>query len=302
MAKTGKIKLSYINIDYTYNTRSRVAKKTDYDNNGYNAELTVTYKDGLINNISYLKKNKQNELITSNNEFLKNFKDLNNINYQKYIQNIIDMSIEKENLVLSTNNLETDKEYNSLAKIINDKTQNFDYTKYIYLKISEKKFNMAQLYFRYSTMNAGKSIEVLKIAHNYEEQGKNVLLFTSELDDRYGKGFVASRIGLKKEALTFNDKTDFKQIVQMQNKEIHCILIDEGQFLTGQHVLDLTQIVDYMNIPVIVYGLKNDSQNNLFEGSLNLLIYADKIEEVKTVCWFCNKKATMNLRIIDGKT
>ena len=83
----------------------------------------------------------------------------------------------------------------------------------------------------------------------------------------------------------------------MQNKEIHCILIDEGQFLTGQHVLDLTQIVDYMNIPVIVYGLKNDSQNNLFEGSLNLLIYADKIEEVKTVCWFCNKKATMNLRI-----
>ncbi len=160
---------------------------------------------------------------------------------------------------------------------------------------------MAQLYFRYSTMNAGKSIEVLKIAHNYEEQGKNVLLFTSELDNRYGKGFVASRIGMKKEAIVFNDKTDFKQIVQMQEKEIHCILIDEGQFLTGQHVLDLTQIVDYMNIPVIVYGLKNDSQNNLFEGSLNLLIYADKIEEVKTVCWFCNKKATMNLRIIDGK-
>lgn len=134
MAKTGKIKLSYINIDYTY-----TAKKTDYDNNGYNAELNVTYKDGLINNISYLKKNKQNELITSNNEFLKNFKDLNNINYQKYIQNIIDMSIEKENLVLSTNNLETDKEYNSLAKIINDKTQNFDYTKYnIFKNIGEK--------------------------------------------------------------------------------------------------------------------------------------------------------------------
>ena len=113
---------------------------------------------------------------------------------------------------------------------------------------------MAQLYFRYSTMNAGKSIEVLKIAHNYEEQGKNVLLFTSELDNRYGKGFVASRIGMKKEAIVFNDETDFKQIVQMQEKEIHCILIDEGQFLTGQHVLDLTQIVDYMNIPVIVYG------------------------------------------------
>ncbi|MCR2032090.1 thymidine kinase [Anaerofustis stercorihominis] len=160
---------------------------------------------------------------------------------------------------------------------------------------------MAQLYFRYSTMNAGKSIEVLKIAHNYQEQGKNVLIFTSELENRYGEGFVGSRIGLKREAMTFNEDTDFKQIVQMQEDEIHCIVIDEGQFLTGQHVLDLTQIVDYMDIPVIVYGLKNDSQNNLFEGSINLLIYADKIEEIKTVCWFCNKKATMNLRIIDGK-
>ena len=160
---------------------------------------------------------------------------------------------------------------------------------------------MAQLFFRYSTMNAGKSIEVLKIAHNYEEQGKHVLLFTSQLDNRFGKGYVASRIGLKKQANTFSNKTDFKQIVQMQDKEIKCILIDEGQFLTAEQVMDLTQIVDYMNIPVIVYGLKNDSQNNLFEGSLNLLIYADKIEEIKTVCWFCNKKATMNLRIVDGK-
>lgn len=167
---------------------------------------------------------------------------------------------------------------------------------------------MAQLYFRYSTMNAGKSMEVLKIAHNYEEQDKHVLIFTSALDNRFGSGVVASRVGLKREAITFDEDTDFKTIVQKQenllqeqNEKIHCILIDEGQFLTGKHVLDLTQIVDYMDIPVIVYGLKNDSQNNLFEGSLYLLIYADKIEEVKTVCWFCDSKATMNLRFVDGK-
>lgn len=160
---------------------------------------------------------------------------------------------------------------------------------------------MAQLYYRYASMNAGKSIEVLKIAHNYEEQGKRVMLFTSELDNRYGVGYVASRMGIKREAVTFNRDTNLREIIQEQADGLNCVLIDEGQFLTEKQVLDLTQIVDYMSIPVIVYGLKNDFQNNLFEGSMALLIYADKIEEVKTVCWFCNKKATMNLRISDGK-
>ena len=163
---------------------------------------------------------------------------------------------------------------------------------------------MAQLYYRYSSMNAGKSIEVLKIAHNYEEQGKRVLLFNSELDDRYGKGYVASRIGLRREAIPFNRETSFVNTIQAamsDPRRIHCILIDEGQFLTEKQVQELTQIVDYMNIPVIVYGLKNDFQNNLFEGSRALLIYADKLEEIKTVCWFCDHKATMVLRVVDGK-
>lgn len=166
---------------------------------------------------------------------------------------------------------------------------------------------MAQLYYRYSTMNAGKSLEVLKIANNYEEENKHVLIFTSALEDRYKKGYVYSRVGLSRKALIFDDDTDFTTIVQEKNDiliengdKLSCILIDEGQFLTFKHVMQLTQIVDYMDIPIIVYGLKNDFQNNLFEGSLNLLLYADKIEEVKTVCWFCNKKATMTLRVNDG--
>lgn len=163
---------------------------------------------------------------------------------------------------------------------------------------------MAQLYYRYSSMNAGKSIEVLKIAHNYEEQGKRVLIFNAEVDNRYGKGVVASRIGVKRDAIPYNKETSFINIIQSalsDERRIHCILIDEGQFLTEKQVLELTQIVDYMDIPVIVYGLKNDFQNNLFEGSKALLIYADKIEEIKTVCWFCDKKATMVLRVLDGK-
>lgn len=159
---------------------------------------------------------------------------------------------------------------------------------------------MAQLYYRYSTMNAGKSIEVLKIAYNYEEQGKKVLIFTSELDDRYGEGYVASRIGIRRKAIAFGPETDFIRIIQ-PHSDISCVLIDEGQFLREDQVVELTQIVDYMHIPVIVYGLKNDFQNNLFEGSRALLIYADKIEEIKTVCWFCNKKATMVLRTMNGR-
>lgn len=153
-------------------------------------------------------------------------------------------------------------------------------------------------------MNAGKSMDILKIAHNYEEQGKRVLIFNSELDDRYGKGFVASRIGIKKEAIVYDKNTSFGNIIQLASSDgnrVHCVLVDEGQFLTKNQVQELTQVVDFLNIPVIVYGLKNDFKNDLFEGSEALLIYADKIEEIKTVCWFCDKKATMVLRVINGE-
>lgn len=160
---------------------------------------------------------------------------------------------------------------------------------------------MAQLYFRYSSTNAGKSIEIIKIAHNYEEQKKDVLIFVPREENQSETGNVKSKIGLEKEALTYDKDTKIREMIRAYEKKLYCILIDEGHFLTEAQVLDLTQIVDYMNIPVIVYGLKNDFRNELFEGSKALLLYADKIEEIKTICWFCNKKATMVLRIIDGK-
>ncbi|AMA71617.1 MULTISPECIES: thymidine kinase [Aneurinibacillus] len=161
---------------------------------------------------------------------------------------------------------------------------------------------MAQLYFRYGTMNSGKSVEILKVAHNYEEQGKRVMIFTSVLDDRYGKGYVASRIGLKREAIAVEEDTNIKTIVEMNEQGLpNCVLVDEGQFLKRHHILQLTEIVDELEIPVIVYGLKNDFSNRLFEGSEALLLYADKLEEIKTVCWFCDRKATMVLRVKDGE-
>lgn len=158
---------------------------------------------------------------------------------------------------------------------------------------------MAQLYFRYSTMNAGKSTEVLKIAHNYEEQNKRVVLFTPSIDDRYGLGKITSRMGFQRDAIIINSQTDMFKIAE--EKRPDCILVDEGQFLTREHVITLTRIVDRLNIPVIVYGLKNDFRNLLFPGSEALLLLADKIEEIKAVCWHCQKKATMLLKYKDGK-
>lgn len=160
---------------------------------------------------------------------------------------------------------------------------------------------MAQLFFKYGAMNSGKSIDILKVAHNYEEQGKPVVLMTSGVDNRSGQGVIASRIGLERKVKPVMDDTNIYDYVNKMDHKVYCVLIDEAQFLKKEHVLQLIKIVDELNIPVMAFGLKNDFRNELFEGSKYLLIYADKIEEMKTICWFCPHKATMNLRIHDGK-
>ena len=160
---------------------------------------------------------------------------------------------------------------------------------------------MAQLFFRYGAMNSGKSIEILKVAHNYEEQNKKVLICTSGIDNREGVGYIASRVGLKRTAVPVFDDTDIFSLVNDGYENISCLLIDEAQFLKKHHIIELTKIVDQMKIPVMTFGLKNDFRNELFEGSKYLLLYADKMEEMKTICWFCNKKAIMNLRFNNGE-
>ncbi|MBD5069916.1 thymidine kinase [Ligilactobacillus apodemi] len=160
---------------------------------------------------------------------------------------------------------------------------------------------MAQLFFRYGAMNSGKTIEILKVAHNYEEQDKSVIIMTSGLDDRDEVGYVSSRIGLKRKAFPIFEEDDLFLKVKELDPKAACVLVDEAQFLNKHHVLELTRVVDELNIPVMTFGLKNDFRNELFEGSKYLLLYADKIEEMKTICWFCNKKAIMNLRINDGR-
>lgn len=167
---------------------------------------------------------------------------------------------------------------------------------------------MAQLYYYYGAMQSSKSASLLMVAHNYESQGKKVLLFTPDVDDRSGVGVIASRVGIDKKAHALSKDEDVFEIVKEKVSEgnsdkVHCVLVDESQFLTREHVVQLTLVVDKLNIPVMCYGLKNDFKNNLFEGSEALLIYADKIIEIKTICGkeSCGKKATANLRLSDGK-
>ena len=160
---------------------------------------------------------------------------------------------------------------------------------------------MAKLYFKYGAMNSGKSIEIIKVAHNYEEQNKPVMLLTSALDNRTEVGVIASRVGFEREATAIDNETNIFELIRAVDERLFCVLVDEAQFLKKHHVLELTQVVDELDIPVMAFGLKNDFTNHLFEGSEQLLIYADKIEEIKTICWFCHKKATMNLRLAEGQ-
>ena len=157
---------------------------------------------------------------------------------------------------------------------------------------------MAKLYFNYSSMNAGKSTMLLQANHNYIERGMNPRIYTSDLDNRFGKGEIVSRIGLKAKSNIFTSKTNiYRDILNFsKNSIVDCVLIDESQFLTQNQVSQLGKVVDELDIPVLTFGIRTDFQGNLFEGSKYLLAWADNLKEIKTVC-HCGRKATMVLRL-----
>jgi len=158
---------------------------------------------------------------------------------------------------------------------------------------------VAKLYFYYSAMNAGKTTTLLQSAHNYRERGMRTLILTPQLDQRYGEGVVASRIGLRADGRIFDAEDDLAAIVRheaQQNGEVHCVLVDEAQFLSKRQVWQLTEVVDRDNIPVLAYGLRTDFRGELFEGSQYLLAWADSLTEIKTIC-HSGRKATMVVRV-----
>jgi thymidine kinase len=158
---------------------------------------------------------------------------------------------------------------------------------------------LSKLYFYYSAMNAGKTTTLLQSAHNYHERGMRTLLFTPRVDGRYGTGVIASRIGLKADGRAFTADEDLLELTKADveaNGRLHCVLVDEAQFLTKVQVWQLTEIVDRLNIPVLAYGLRTDFRGELFEGSKYLLAWADTLTEIKTIC-HTGKKATMVVRV-----
>jgi thymidine kinase len=158
---------------------------------------------------------------------------------------------------------------------------------------------MAKLYFYYSAMNAGKTTTLLQSAHNYRERGMRTLILTPRLDDRAGRGVVASRIGLRAEGVVFDRETDLEALVRADiaaHGALNCVLVDEAQFLSRPQVWQLTEVVDALRLPVLCYGLRTDFRGELFEGSQYLLAWADELSEIKTIC-HSGAKATMTVRV-----
>ena len=151
---------------------------------------------------------------------------------------------------------------------------------------------MAQLYFKYGAMGSSKTANALMARFNYEERGQHALMVKPQLDTRDGDHMVYSRIGLTHPCIYFHE---LRAMSEAELKRYDCIIVDEAQFLTREEVRYLVHVVDDWDIPVMCYGLRADFKGELFPGSYELLVMADKLEEVKTICW-CGKKATFNAR------
>jgi len=161
---------------------------------------------------------------------------------------------------------------------------------------------MAKLFFRYSAMDAGKTLDLLKVAFNYNDRGQRTLIITSSIDKRAGDNKVKSRIGIDREAISTNINDDLFKLVETenQNQKIACVLIDEIHFFSVKQIDQISDIVDYLNIPVICYGLRSDYCGRVFDSSAHLLAIADTLEELKTIC-HCGAKATFNMLVQNGK-
>lgn len=158
---------------------------------------------------------------------------------------------------------------------------------------------MPKLYFRYGVVSSSKTLNLLTVAHNYKKQGKKCIVMKPAIDTRFGAVVVKSRAGLEMEAdVIIHESTNLLDVVPYSN--VHCILVDECQFLEPIHVDQLRQITDNWGVPVICYGLRTNFMSNLFPASKRLFEVADSIEEIKTTCTYCNKKGTFNLKHVNG--
>ena len=155
---------------------------------------------------------------------------------------------------------------------------------------------MAKLYFRYSAMEAGKTLDIIKVSFNYKDRGQNVIIFNSVIDKRAGNNKVKSRTGFECDAITISQQENLFDIIKeiINNELVACILIDEIHFFTVEQINQISDAVDFLNVPIICYGLRSDYCGNGFPSAERLMVIADSIEELKTIC-FCGRKATHNI-------
>lgn len=158
---------------------------------------------------------------------------------------------------------------------------------------------MAKLYFRYGTVGSAKTLNLLAVAHSYSQQDKRVIVMKPALDDRFGYGVVKSRAGLQRDADILLEPTSV--LNQAEFKGVSCVLVDEAQFLSRQVVDQLRALAIDVDVPVICYGLRSDFRTELFEGAQRLFELADEITEIKTTCFFCNRRALFNLKVVNGR-
>lgn len=151
---------------------------------------------------------------------------------------------------------------------------------------------MAKLYYYYGAMGSSKTANALMTKFNYGEVGQKALLCKPAIDTRDGNRTVHSRIGLEEECVLLED---FVKYSEKEVKQFDCIIVDEVQFASPEQIDFLSDVVDFMDVPVVCYGLRADFQNRLFPGSERLIAIADQIQELKMVCW-CGRRATCNAR------
>lgn len=160
---------------------------------------------------------------------------------------------------------------------------------------------MAKLYFRYSAMDAGKTLDLLKVAYNYKEKGQHTVILTSKIDKRAGNNKVLSRVGFDRDAISTSLEDNIFELLKAENakEKIACVLIDEINFFSVEQVNQISDVVDFLNVPIICYGLRSDYCGRPFPSSAQLLAIADTLEELKTIC-HCGRKATSNMLIRNG--
>jgi thymidine kinase len=157
-----------------------------------------------------------------------------------------------------------------------------------------------KIYFIYGCMNSGKSLELIRIAKNYEENDINPLILKPKIDTRK-PGYVYSRTGLSKKAyeIEINDVNLCNILVQNPFRKV--ILVEECNFFSAQDIdIIIKHCYDHNVKTIMFFGLKSDFRGQLFEGSKRVLEYADKIEEATSICW-CGKKARQNARVVNNK-